>query len=110
MKRYLAPFLATGFSQPKAAGGNTASFDRTGDEGPMSLTRIRNAGGLNKGEKGILALHRIASSPYNDRTVKWNFGLFLSEFSPDSMRFIKNAQELLIELGGALVEEKMRAP
>jgi hypothetical protein len=109
VRRYLGPFLASGFSQPKTGGSHGVIFDRFGDEGPMSLSRIRNAGGLDKGERGLMTLHRIASSQYNDRTVKWNFGLFLSEFSPDSMRFIKTAQDLLIELGDALVEEGMLA-
>lgn len=108
--RYLAPFLASGFSQPNHTGGNSVIFNRTADEGPMSLTRIRNVGGLDKTQDGIKALNWIASSDYNDRTVKWNFGMFLHQLTPDTMRFIKRSQELLIELGDALVEEKMLAP
>jgi hypothetical protein len=110
VRRYLAPFLASGFSQPKTAGGNAVIFDKIGDEGPMSLTRIRNVGGLDKGERGIVVLNWIASSAYNDRTVKWNYGIFAHDLAPDSMRFIKTAQELLNELGDALVEEKLLAP
>ena len=110
VRRYLAPFLASGFSQPKHAGGNGVIFDKIGDEGPMSLTRIRNVGGLDKGQNGILVLNWIASSEYNDRTVKWNYGVFAHQLTPDTMRFIKTSQDLLLELGDALVEEKMLAP
>lgn len=110
VRKYLAPFLAVGFSQPHHAGGNDVIFDKTGDEGPMSLTRIRNVGGLDKGGNGVQTLAWIGSSLYNDRSTKWNFNVALNGLSSDSIRFVKTAQDLLNELGEALVEEKMLAP
>jgi len=104
IKRYLAVFIANGFSQPDGE----RRLVLTSKSEPMSLNRLAAAGCLNENQKGLQNLLDIGSNFHNDRFKK-NFpiqGVLMAKDLP----YVQRAQELLREFGPLMVEKGLLTP
>jgi hypothetical protein len=108
VRRYLGALMEQGFTQPEPW-GSIATPKKVGDEGPVSLAALRTSGCLAPGIAGQARLASFMVHPSMDRT-RW--GMFPEKelWKPDQQRFIIRAQQLLIEYGEAMVDEKLLAP
>jgi hypothetical protein len=114
VKHYLATFLARSYFQPV---GNYMSvkYERTNEELPVSYTRIKSSGALDKSVQGLRTLVILASpgwsgnGNWHDRPP-WQFDVQTFTWSKSDQEFIQKAQDLLRELGPTLAELKMLAP
>jgi len=113
VQRYLATFLAKGYTQP--VGNNMGiRYERTTQETPISFSRLQTSGALENSMQGLKTLNLIASegwSPPNkwhDRPA-WQIALD-QPFTKSDQEFVQRAQDLLRELGPTLVDLKMLAP
>ena len=118
----LRPFLDKGSWQPGIPNSNPS-----GEITPMSLRAIRQHGALETDDQGLKQLLSIANlkgcrgaklprthaqngKPYDRDRLKWTFtDRFLSLTSEDVSQ-IREAQNLLIELGDVLVELELLSP
>jgi hypothetical protein len=113
VQRYLATFLAKGYTQP--VGNNMGiRYERMTQETPISFSRLQTSGALENSMQGLKTLNLIASegwSPPNkwhDRPA-WQIALD-QPFTKSDQEFVQRAQDLLRELGPTLVDLKMLAP
>ncbi len=107
VKRYLGNLFENGFSQPRRTAGMTGLVDRVAKNGPVSLKALESAGCLEPTVEGLRQLN-LAMTGLTDRT-KWQFSFNPVDWSPDNQKFIKQAQDYLVELGPALVKEGLLA-
>lgn len=101
VRSQLAPFITPGYWQ--VDGRN--SYERF----PLSYTQLRNAGALDPSRAGIKKLGDIGSTTANRERSRW---VLLSNWMNHSDTFekVKDAQQLLLELGPVLVELKLLQP
>lgn len=114
VQRYLAPFLAKGYLQPKSERG-VGMFVKTTRLEPMSFSKISRTGALEPTISGLNVLNQLGSDTgtnelANDRRPLWGFGYFTNRWSRSDQEYLQKAQELLRELGPTLVELEMLAP
>jgi hypothetical protein len=103
----LAPLLAKGHSQP-------GSTERQLEATPVSLSKLRAFGALERSEKGLTQLARagmkkfgttaaLKSNPLYDRP-EWGYPVSWSKWSQDQRDALLKAQDALNRLGPTLVE------
>ncbi len=91
----LAPFLTPGYWQLN---------EITLDKKPLSFTKLKNTGALEPTTKGGSTLARIVSTSTDKVRPRWKINPLLYTRYPDAIERIKEAQQLLTELGPVLVE------
>jgi hypothetical protein len=107
IKRYLGPFIANGYGQPKGP-----IMERTAQSEPVSYTRLKGAGAFEDGRKGLERLAFLGSAPSNDR-YKGNFPRHIGgegSWAKLDIPFVQRAQDLLKEFGPIMVEKGLLSP
>jgi hypothetical protein len=99
----LAPFIQKGYWQ--IVGYST-------EPKPLSFTALQSIGALDVSIKGMATLIRIATRQDDKVRSRWKLvgGSVYFQKYPESMEKVKEAQNLLIELGPVLVEMGMLQP
>lgn len=95
VQQKLAPFTTPGYWQL-----NTFSLDKK----PMSFSKIQGTGALEATQKGGATMALIVSTSADKVRPRWNVNPHLYTKSPAAIEKIREAQQLLIELGPILVE------
>ena len=111
VRQYLQPFITNGRTQPASGGFRGYGQNiKVVEEGPVSLSRLREMGALDRTMSGLEHLVAAATNQ-NDRPT-WTIpnAQFSHDWSRQTQSFLQKAQDLLNELGPALVEEKLLAP
>lgn len=97
---------------PFISPGNLQIRKMTYDAKPVSLTALQNCGALDPSVPGLRKLAEIACTTTDRVRPRWKLkggaGGFVRH--PDEMAKVKEAQQLLIELGPVLVEMKLLEP
>lgn len=94
----LAPFLSAGYMQP--------SGKITLDQGPVSFSQLRKSGALERSERGLVALIKVATSSRDKQRPRWGLKTTtLSHLTPAQLEMVKEAQQDLIHYGDVLVEQ-----
>jgi hypothetical protein len=96
----LAPFLTPGYLQVK-----TQSYDKK----PYSFTQLQGFGALDQTPAGLLKLGQIASAPRDQVRPRWKLTAGWLK-RPQQLEKVKEAQQLLIDLGPVLVEMQLLEP
>lgn len=109
VKATLAPFLKKRGVQPRKAGPGSIGFRATFDEAPMSLSALKGIGALEQSTEGLKWLARVAGSRKLP-TPRWGVASQPGNWSEDDKELLKEAQQLLRELGPTLVKEKLLSP
>lgn len=99
----LAPFVTP---------GNMQIFKRTYDLKPVSYTALQSHGALDQSIPGLRKLAEIGCTLRDKIRPRWKLKGGASGFTlyPDEIEKVKEAQQLLIELGPMLVEMKLLEP
>ena len=105
----MAPFLHSRGVQPRKVGGGSVQFRSTFEESPMSLSALKGMGALEPSTEGLKWLarvggHRKLSGP------RWGVNSQPNNWSEDDKRLLKEAQQLLRELGPILVKDGKLSP
>ncbi|RIK67126.1 MAG: hypothetical protein DCC65_07865 [Planctomycetota bacterium] len=103
VRRILAPFLAEGYTQPGLSGQQP-------DRVPISLNRLAGFGALNPDKRGMCQLIIVATWKVDKVRPRWPVPVDFDRLTPEQIEMVKKAQQLLIELGPILVEQKMLSP
>ena len=90
----LAPFITPGYWLPKSK-----SYDKK----PHSFTELQSAGALDPSVPGLRKLAQLALNPADRVRPRWKLPTYWIN-NPDAMEKVKEAQQLLIELGPVLVD------
>jgi hypothetical protein len=112
VKEKLAPFLDAGVWQPSDKPGHPW----LGERGPISLKALKAVGALEPTEKGLTILYICGNSTYinqkhpDTERSKWGYPVTPNNLTQDDWAKIREAQDLLKELGDTMVEQKMLAP
>ena len=103
VKAKLGPFLTPGHWTP---GGMTY------DAKPHSYSMLAGHGALDPSIEGMQKLMDIAYDPADRERPRWRFGGSVRYWrnKPSAVESVKEAQQLLIELGEVMVELKMLEP
>jgi hypothetical protein len=97
----LAPFITPGYMQ---------LYQRSIDKKPLSYKEMKTFGALNPDANGLDRLVAIALSG-NDRVrSRWNLNRKFYSLHPNDLEQVKEAQQLLVELGPVLVEMGLLQP
>ena len=97
----LAPFLTPGYWQL-----NTTTLEKK----PLSFTKLVSCGALQTTPKGGSTMATIVSTSTDRVRPRWKINPKFYLRFPDAIERIKEAQELLTELGPVLVEMKLLEP
>lgn len=114
VKRYLQPFTAPGYLQPKND-SNAWDTERTADAKPVSLARLKRLGALENTMEGLERLYMFGGGKnpvhHNSRPLG-SFPQYWAQKlnKPDVLSAVKRAQQLLRDHGQALVEEQLLSP
>lgn len=95
VQQKLAPFTTPGYWQL-----NTFALDKK----PLSFSKIQGSGALEGTQKGGATMALIVSTSADKVRPRWNINPHLYTKSPNAIEKIREAQQLLIELGPILVE------
>lgn len=98
----LAPFTTPGYYQPRPNGA-VIEIELV----PMSLSRLRSFGALEPTNHGIFQLLEVGTFKGDKARPRWPYMKRIEMLSPHDLEQVKLTQKYLIELGDALVEEKM---
>ena len=109
VKAALAPFLHKRGVQPRKAGPGSIGFTATFDEAPMSLSALKGIGALEPSTEGLKWLARVAGSRKLS-APRWGVASQPGNWSEDDKKLLKEAQQLLRELGSTLVKEELLSP
>ena len=114
IRRFLSPFINSGHLQPKV-GANKWTTERTIDSKPVSLSRLKASGALDKTLEGLERLFIFGGGKnpgLHNRRPLGDFPEYSSEKlrKPDIQASVERAQDLLIKHGDALVEMKLLSP
>jgi hypothetical protein len=101
VREVLKPFISPGYFQPP--------HNMSIDAGPMSLSGIRQFGALERTEKGLDLLIRIAMTSEDKVRPRWGFKEPVRRMPKDQVEFVNEAQRYLIEYGDILVEQGVLA-
>lgn len=99
IRRWLAPILAEGFSQPQHIGQLITAV-----KGPMSLTALRRSGALTNSEEGLSKLAR-AMTYGNDRQTSGFAPFTGGPLLEEHRRYVLPASRLLLKYQFLLVEK-----
>lgn len=105
----LAPFLHKRGVQPRKAGPGSIGFRATFDEAPMSLSALKGIGALEPSTEGLKWLARVAGSRKLSGP-RWGVASQPGNWSADDKKLLKDAQQLLRELGPILIEDGKLSP
>ena len=97
----LAPFITPGYFQL-----SVPSYDKK----PFSYKEMQSFGALNPDFDGLDHLVAIAITPHDRVRPRWKFNQQLYRKRPNEVEQVKEAQQLLIELGPVLVEMGLLQP
>jgi len=97
----LAPFIMPGYWQLQGT-----SLEKK----PLSWTKLQNSGALASTDKGGSIMATIVSTSTDKVRPRWSINPQLYTRHPDAIERIKEAQQLLTELGPVLVEMKLLEP
>jgi len=97
----LAPFLTPGYAQ---------IYHDTLDKKPISYKDLQVFGALNRDFGGVDKLIMVATAPLDKVRPRWKFNRNFYRSKPEVLEMVKEAQELLIELGPILVEMGLLQP
>lgn len=114
VKRYLSPFTAPGYLQPKSD-RNAWDVERTADAEPVSLTRLKRLGALEPTMEGLERLYIFGggkNAVLNNSRPLGSFPQYWAQklSKPEVLQAVKRAQQLLRDHGQAMVEEQLLAP
>ncbi len=114
IKRYLQPFTASGYLQPKSD-RNAWDTERTADAKPVSLARLKRLGALEPTMEGLERLYIFGGGKnpvLNNSRPLGSFPQYWAQklSKPEVLEPIKRAQQLLRDHGQALVEERLLSP
>lgn len=114
VRKHLSPFITPGYLQPKA-GSNPWNTERTVDAQPVSLSRLKQAGALDRTIKGLERLYIFGGGKNPGLRNSRPLGGFPEYFAeqlhkPQVRGPVERAQELLIQHGQALVEQQLLLP
>ncbi|TWU62565.1 hypothetical protein V7x_43000 [Crateriforma conspicua] len=114
VKRYLQPFTAPGYLQPKSD-RNAWDTERTVDAKPVSLARLKRLGALDDTMEGLERLYIFGGGKnpvLNNSRPLGSFPQYWAQHlsKPEVQRAVKRAQQLLRDHGQALVEEQLLSP
>lgn len=106
VRRYLAPFTARGYAQPRGY-----FCEQTAAAGPMSFSKIAAAGALKETRDGMQLLVNYATRGNDrDRAGFPTCNGSPSEWEALDKDYVRRAQELLSKYGDLLVEQGTLAP
>ncbi|HKQ47590.1 MAG TPA: hypothetical protein VJZ71_05945 [Phycisphaerae bacterium] len=104
VKQLLAPFLAEGYTQP-------GSVEQQYNKLPISYSKLVSSGALNPDRHGLCQLLGVVTWKGDKVRPRWKMsGRNFEQLSPEEIERTKKVQQLLIELGPTLVEEKLLSP
>lgn len=109
VKQVLAPLLAPGYHQPFRYKAGALGLERTTTKQPVSLSRLQEAGALERTMAGLGELADIVGSKTDDVRPRLKLPDYTSWWSSAQQEKIQKVQDLLIELGPTLVEEGLLA-
>ncbi|MEM6468012.1 MAG: hypothetical protein AAF802_00480 [Planctomycetota bacterium] len=114
VKRYLQPFTAPGYLQPKSD-RNAWDTERTVDATPVSLARLKRLGALEDTMEGLERLYIFGGGKnpvLNNSRPLGAFPEYAAYYlkKPNVLHAVKRAQQLLREHGQALVEQQLLSP
>ncbi len=96
VKEVLAPFASPGYYQPRGP--------MSIDKGPMSLAALRQAGALERNQKGLTALILAGVTPQDKERPRWGFQPIVRNLTAAQLELVKEAQQYMIDYGDVLVE------
>ncbi len=113
----LAPFIGEGTWQP----GDRRGKPTFNVKGPVSYTKIKASGALERNAEGLKKLYILGNATYSGQIAtgnthpdterpKWGYNVLPAKLSSSDWDQIKEAQTWLIELGPTMVEIGMLAP
>lgn len=113
----LAPFIGEGTWQP----GDRRGKPTFNLKGPVSYTKIKASGALERNAEGLKKLYILGNATYSGQIApgnthpdterpKWGYNVLPAKLSASDWDQIKEAQAMLIELGPTMVEIGMLAP
>jgi hypothetical protein len=97
----LAPFTTPGYAQINTLGS---------DLKPLSYSGLQNCGALAPDVRGLTRLLTVASTSADKVRPRWKMNPQLFVRHPDEIEKVKEAQQLLIDLGPVLVEMGLLQP
>ncbi|HBE67642.1 MAG TPA: membrane or secreted protein [Planctomycetaceae bacterium] len=114
VQRYLQPFTAPGYLQPKND-RNAWDTERTVDAKPVSLARLKRLGALDDTMEGLKRLYIFGGGKnpvLNNSRPLGSFPQYWAQHlsKPEVRRAVERAQQLLRDHGQALVEEQLLSP
>lgn len=101
IKVKLAPFITLGYAQVYAMGI---------DIKPLSYKDLQTFGALTPDSNGLDRLVAAATSPADKVRPRWKINRKFYRTKPNDLEMVKEAQQLLIELGPVLVEMGLLQP
>jgi hypothetical protein len=105
----LAIFLHKRDVQPQKAGPGSVNFRSTFDAAPMSLSALKGIGALEPSTEGLKWLARVGGSRKLS-SPRWGVASQPGNWSEDDKKLLKEAQEILRELGPILVKDGKLSP
>jgi len=99
----LAPFFAKAYYQHRMP---TGSYEKQ----PVSLSRLKELGALNRDVYGLRMLNAVATDRNDKDRPRWPFHEYYIKLNEEEKDYVKEAHEYLLELGPILVEEEYLAP
>lgn len=114
VERYLQPFTAPGYLQPKSD-SNPWDVERTFEAKSVSLARLKRLGALEETMEGLERLYIFGGGKnptVNNLRPLGDFPQYAAYYlkKPDIKQAVRRAQQLLRDHGQALVEKQMLSP
>ena len=106
----LAPFLHPRGVQPRKSGSFSVQFRSTFEESPMSFSALKGMGALEPSTLGLQWLALIGGNRKLPEGPRWGVPSQPNSWSEDDKKMLKEAQELLRELGPILVKDGQLSP
>lgn len=105
----LAPFLHSRDIQPEKSSRASVGFETTFESKPMSLSALKGLGALEESTERLKWLARVGGH-LKLSVPRWGVDSQSNSWSADDKKLLKEAQQLLRELGPILVKEGMLSP
>jgi hypothetical protein len=104
MQTYLVPFTAPGYTQPQ--GGR---FERTAQEGPVSLGKLAGSGFLEPTVNSLEGFYYATTANAQNDRPHGGFPVYGVKFAT-TQPLLQRIQDFLNKYGEIMVEEKLLAP